>query len=405
MSEHGIGVPTTRLSFHPGGKKTNSLEKFAKEAGIERAGVDPDIDPAKAKDNIYESQYGYTSGQEVIDHAQRRLEEISKAKGKAVRKDAVPLCATIVKPSAAVIQKLPKDEQLKMCQAAVEEAQIVIGARILTYGTKKKLADVDRQEALERGKKATVMVAYHFDEGAPHPHIFWEPIVWKDGIPKTESKIHDSIFLGGLNKIPARMNERGYDFKLAFDYEQATEEQIKEHKENSKSGMSSLQFKQKKREELTKEIEAKQAELAELKQEIEELAEKPTQEIETDKTITGKTIVKNPEQIEVQTKQLKAYKRKMEEIEIQLGRADKKIDSLKTRAEEAEARADKAEETIADICRAVFYRQWEVLISAVQSLPFYQKLTKSMAAEKEKGRTVIKENRTRHIRPDDDLNR
>lgn len=391
MNEHGIGVPTTRLSFNPGGKKTNSLEKFAKEAGIERQGVDPDIDPAKAKDNIYESQYGYNSGQEVIDHARRRLDEISKVKGKAVRKDAVPLCATIVKPSSAIIQKLTREEQLKMCRASVEEAQIVIGARILCYGTEKKLSDIDRQKALERGKQATVMVAYHFDEGAPHPHILWEPIVWKDGIPKTESKIHDSIFLGGLNKIPERMNERGYDFKLAFDYMQATKEQIKEHKEKTKSGMSSLEYKQMKREALEKEIEVKQSKIRDLEKELSDLMEQPVQEIETTETLTGKTVVKNPEQIETQTKQLKGYKRKLEEKEIELNRADKKISSLQTRAEEAEVRANKAEETLADICRAVFYKQWETLISVVRKIPFYQRLAKSKTAEKEKGHTVIKE--------------
>lgn len=376
MSEHGIGVPTTRLSFHPGGKKTHSLEKFAYEGGKERKGADPDIDPARSKYNIYESQYEYTSGQEVIEHAQRRLEEISKATGKKARKDAVPLCATIVKPSAAVIQKLSREEQIAMCRASVEEAQIVIGARILTYGTKKKLSEIDRAEALERGKKATVMVAYHFDEGAPHPHIFWEPITWSDGVPKTEAKIHDSIFLGGLNKIAVRMNERGYDFKLAFDYEKATEEQIQEHK-NAPKGMSSLEYKQLKRDELNKDIEQKKEQLAELNKEISELAKQPVQEIETEKSLTGKTIVRNPEQIEVQAKQLKASRRKLEEKEIEIGKANKKISSLQERAETAESRADKAEATLADICRAVFHKQWDVVRLTVQRLPFYEKYVKS----------------------------
>ena len=376
MNEHGIGVPTTRLSFHPGGKKTNPLEKFVKEAGMEREGRDPDIDPAKAKDNVFESQYGYTSGQEVIDHARRRLEEISKARGKAVRKDAVPLCSTIVKPSAAIIQKLKKEEQMDMCRASVEEAQIVIGARILAYETKKKMSDIDRTEALERGKKATVMVAYHFDEGAPHPHILWEPITWKDDIPKTEAKIHDTVFLGGLNKIAERMNDRGYDFKLAFDYLTATEEQREEHK-NVPSGMSSLEFKKMKREEYNREIEAKKEMIAVLDQEIAELAEQPVQEIETEKNLMGKTVVKDPEQLETQTKQLKAYKRKLEEKEIEIEKANKKISSLQERAEVAEDRADKAEMTLRDICKAVFHKQWDYIRSTVRNHPFYERYVKS----------------------------
>lgn len=269
MGTRGIGLPSAKLSFHPGGKTTLPLKEVVYEAGIEREGVDPDIDPGKKAENLFESQYGYTSGEELVKHAQQRLDEIAKAQGKAVRKDAVPLCATIIKPHSAMIKPLLKEEQEALCRAAVEELQVIIGSRIL----KAEGIEVSRDAALEAGKKATVMVAYHFDEGAPHAHVMWEPILWKDEVPRTEAKLHDKKFLGELNReLPKAMNRRGYDFKLAFDYLQATDEEKKAHADVP-SGMSTMEYKAMRREEAERRLK-------EVKVEVEKLEQKQSSLIE-----------------------------------------------------------------------------------------------------------------------------
>ena len=112
-----VGLPSHKLSFNPSTKGKNTtkpIDKFLYEACEERYGVDPDIDRNKAEENYFESQYGYRSATEVLEHCRKKMDAMSLAQGKKVRSDCIPLCNTILKPNILLMEKFKtKAEQKK----------------------------------------------------------------------------------------------------------------------------------------------------------------------------------------------------------------------------------------------------------------------------------------------------
>ena len=149
-----LGIPSMKLnnvgftSRHCG-----NFDKVAREALEERKGKDPDIDRSKTYLNIIE---GYRSVEELEAYSVQHIAELTKASGKAIRKDAVVMCVTIIKPPAELMAELTPAQQQKFLEDAVDFIRQLVG---------------------EENIKS---VAYHYDELVPHVHILWEPMT-KDG--------------------------------------------------------------------------------------------------------------------------------------------------------------------------------------------------------------------------------
>lgn len=229
-----IGIPSAKLSFHPSsnGKNTTlQLRGVLMEAGKERIGRDEDIDPERANLNEYISQYGFTSGAEVYDYCKKRSEEVSAqriaAGQKKLRKDYVPMCATIFKPHSKFMRTLTEEQQRKFLHDVVDQFGEMVG------------------------KEKIVMAALHFDEQVPHVHIFWEPVEKEEGKPDRfcAKEQHNAKFLGRLNReVAPALREKGWNLADSFDWMTATKEQQEERKkliEEGKivSGMSSVEYK------------------------------------------------------------------------------------------------------------------------------------------------------------------
>lgn len=265
-----IGIPSAKLSFHPSsnGKNTTlQLRGVLMEAGKERIGRDEDIDPERAHLNEYISQYGFTSGAEVYDYCKKRSEEVSAqriaAGQKKLRKDYVPMCATIFKPHSKFMRTLTEEQQRKFLHDVVDRFGEMVG------------------------KDKIVMAAIHFDEQVPHVHIFWEPVEKEEGKPDRfcAKELHNAKFLGRLNRevVPA-LREKGWNLADSFDWMTATKEQQEERKrliEEGKivSGLSSAEYKAR-MEEQTRTLEQRISELLpkleELEQTVAELTEEKT---------------------------------------------------------------------------------------------------------------------------------
>lgn len=227
----GLGIPSSRLAFHPGGEKTLSLWATIMEACIERLGKDPDIDPTKADQNEYFSPIGLTSGAEVYAYCKQRRDEVNKQRAaagqKALRKDYVPLCSTILKPNYKFMRGLSKEEQNKFLHDAVAELLKIVGEDRL------------------------IMACYHWDEQNPHVHVLWEPVVREEGKPDRflASKLHDATYLGQINReIVPSLRAKGWNIDKSFDWMAATKEQRDERAEliatgQMPSGMSSAEYK------------------------------------------------------------------------------------------------------------------------------------------------------------------
>lgn len=285
-----IGLPSRKCSLKPSSKgkgTTLPLEAVALEMCEERYGRDPDIDAQKADLNIYE---GIRSGRAAIAYIQNHMAEISTARGRKLREDTCSACTSIVKPSMETMLPLNRDQQLTLLRDGVAEEQVVIGRHILA-ASGRDAASITKAEALAKGREVTVTVAYHFDEGNPHAHLLWEPIIQRKGKAPTYSakEVHDKVFMGDLNRsVPAALRERGWDIDDSYDHTTADEE-AREERRLLKSageiqpGLSAIRYKDRQIADktdclasLSKEVESKQAELDELA----DIANQPAPEVE-----------------------------------------------------------------------------------------------------------------------------
>ena len=228
-----IGLPSLKLNN--AGVKSKSCGDFghvAAEALKERKGHDPDIDPERAKLNRYE---GYETAAALQEYSREHVEQLRDAKGRKLRKDAVVMCATVLKPPAAYMATLPHDDQKRLLDDAYEAFVAIVGEDNI-----KSRAD-------------------HFDEQGAHTHVFWEPMTADGRLCAKE--VHNLQFFRRVNReLPTKLRARGWDIDDCEMYDAAQ----KEYEETKKqAGRSSYAYK----------AEAEKAKQA-LEQEIEVLQER-----------------------------------------------------------------------------------------------------------------------------------
>ena len=233
-----IGMPSLKLSNidGKGGKHCGNFRKVAKEALKERQGLDIDINPELANQNIY---VGFDTAEKLIAYSDKHINELNKWRAengkrtcdkRKLREDTVVMCATVIKPPAEMMSKLTAERQQKFLRDSLDIFKGFVGT--------------------ENIKSA----AFHFDERVPHLHIFWEPMIDEHRICAKDK--HNLKFFGKLNReMPKRLREKGWsmvDDCQAYDKIEEElkrlelgEEKYKEYRKAKKAnrGKDSRQFK------------------------------------------------------------------------------------------------------------------------------------------------------------------
>ena len=214
-----IGIPSIKLSTTGAkSKHCGNLYLIAAEALQERIGRDPDIQSELSHLNVY---YGFRTAKELVDYSNNHVSTLKDAKGRALRSDAVRMCVTLLKPPAAYMARLTRDEQLRLLHDGIKKIKDLVG------------------------EKNIKSVAIHFDEQGAHAHIFWEPIT-PDG-RLCAKEMHNLKFFGRLNKeLPQHLRNYGWDIDDCNAYDQAQAKLMNEHEkaeQRRKNGRSSAVFK------------------------------------------------------------------------------------------------------------------------------------------------------------------
>lgn len=224
-----IGAPSLKLN-NAGtvSKHCGDFGSVAREALEEREGRDPDIDQTRAEQNRIE---GFRTAAELQAYSAAHVDELRDAAGRKLRKDAVVMCATILKPPAAMMNKLPIDEQRRFLDDANEAFAEIVGRENI-----KSRAD-------------------HFDELGGHTHVFWEPMT-EDGRLCAKER-HNLQFFSRVNReLPEKLRAKGWEIDDCEMYDAAKEEYEKQSKKNA--GRSSVAFKadaERKKAELLQEVD------------------------------------------------------------------------------------------------------------------------------------------------------
>lgn len=214
-----VGIPSLKLNnVGTKSKHCGNFQSVAEEALKERKGHDPDINPELSAKNIYT---GYKSAADLLAYSSAHCAELTDAKGRALRKDAVRMCVTILKPPVAFMATLSEEEQKIFLQDGVEKLSEIIGSDNIRS------------------------TAWHFDEQGAHVHVFWEPMTKDRRLCAKE--MHNLTFLGKLNReMPAYLRSRGWDIDDCNAYD-AAEEALKTGKEKAerrhRNGRSSATYK------------------------------------------------------------------------------------------------------------------------------------------------------------------
>ena len=214
-----IGIPSLKLSTTKNkSKHCGNFYNVAAEALKERIGRDPDINPELSSANIY---YGFTTAKELVNYSESHCATLKDAKGRALRSDAVKMCVTLIKPPAAFMATLVREEQIQFLNDGITKLKQIVG---------------------EDNVKS---VAIHFDEQGPHAHVFWEPMT-KDG-RLCSKEVHNLQFFGRLNKeMPQHLRACGWDIDDCNVYDQALQNISNEQEKaesRQKNGRSSASFK------------------------------------------------------------------------------------------------------------------------------------------------------------------
>lgn len=199
-----IGVPSLKLN-NVGNKSKHcgSFKKVAEEALKERLGLDLDINPELATENVY---IGIETAEELMQYSAEHIAEMdyNRPEGaKKIRSDAVVMCSTIIKPPMEMMDGLDRQQQERFLRDAYDSFLEIIGA--------------------ENAKSAVM----HFDELSPHIHIFWEPMT-EDGRLCAKEK-HNLKFFGKLNReLPQMLRDKGWDIDDCQAYDKAKEDALRE---------------------------------------------------------------------------------------------------------------------------------------------------------------------------------
>lgn len=214
-----IGIPSLKLNKT--GTKSKHCGDFASvaaEALKERKGHDPDINPELAAKNIYE---GFQTAADLMDYSDAHCSTLRDASGRPLRKDAVRMCVTIIKPPAAFMATLTEADQKQFLEDGVEKLAEIVGP--------------DNLRSL----------AWHFDEQGAHVHCFWEPMT-EDG-RLCAKELHNLTFFNRLNReMPEHLRSKGWDIDDCNAYDAAKEELMTEKEKaerRQKNGRSSAVYK------------------------------------------------------------------------------------------------------------------------------------------------------------------
>lgn len=244
-----IGMPCMKLNnAGKSSAKCGSFGAVAAEALEERQGKDPDIDHERTTENLYT---GFRTAAELQEYSRQHVAELSekqRAEGKrGVRGDAVVMCATIIKPPAAFMETLSREDQIRFLNDAKDKLEEVVG---------------------KENVKSTVM---HFDEQGGHLHTFWEPMT-ADGRLCAKDKMNLKFFNRLNREMPQHMRSRGWDIDDCKAYDEQAEKDLAAEQEKSaqrkKSGKTSVQYKaeaERQKNELCEEIDALEVRKAEAK--------------------------------------------------------------------------------------------------------------------------------------------
>lgn len=212
-----MGVPSLKLNnAGTKSKRCGSFAGVAYEAFEERKGKDQDINHELSKNNVY---IGMRSAEELLEYSRQHVAQLRDAKGRALRSDAVVMCATVFKPPAVYMRSLTDEEGDRMMMDCLEFFKKVVG---------------------EDNIKSFMI---HKDELGKHAHCFWEPMTIDGRLCAKEA--HGLKFFKCINEhLPAFLRERGWDIEDADCYDHAQEEtdQAKENR-RKKNGRSSAQYK------------------------------------------------------------------------------------------------------------------------------------------------------------------
>jgi len=240
-----IGLPSLKLN-NAGGKSKHcgDFGSVAAEALQERQGRDPDIDPERADLNVYE---GFQTAAELQEYSRQHVEQLRDAKGRKLRKDAVVMCATIIKPAEAYMATLTDEQQLQLLKDAGDCLRSIIG---------------------QENEKAR---AFHCDEIAKHLHVFWEPMTADGRLCAKE--VHNLQFFARLNKeMPEYLRSKGWDIEDCQAYDAAAQELMSDQEKaekRRKRGRSSAVYKA----EAEREAAALQQQVTALKGTVEEITQ------------------------------------------------------------------------------------------------------------------------------------
>lgn len=97
-----VGLPSLKLNnVGFSSKHCGDFGRVAREALAERLGQDNDINKDLTQLNYYE---GFRTAKELIQYSEKHIADLGKKSGKAIRKDAVAMCVTIIKPPAEYME-------------------------------------------------------------------------------------------------------------------------------------------------------------------------------------------------------------------------------------------------------------------------------------------------------------
>ena len=247
-----IGMPCMKLNnAGKSSAKCGSFGAVAAEALEERQGKDPDIDHERTTENLYT---GFRTAAELQEYSRQHVAELSekqRAEGKrGIRGDAVVMCATIIKPPAAFMETLSREDQIRFLNDAKDKLEEVVG---------------------KENVKSTVM---HFDEQGGHLHTFWEPMT-ADGRLCAKERMNLKFFNRLNREMPQHMRSRGWDIDDCKAYDEQAEKDLAAEQEKSaqrkKAGKTSVQFKaeaERQKNELCEQIDGLKEDLQQAKQDL-----------------------------------------------------------------------------------------------------------------------------------------
>lgn len=320
-----IGMPSLKLSnVWKENKHAGFFRDVVSEALEERYGKDKDIDREKTKNNEY--VIGFRTAKELIEYSDRTIERMKKeieennqnpklAKRRTIRKDAVVMCALIIKPPAEMMNNLSDEDQDKFLKDTLYEVADIVGVGNI---------------------KAAVI---HKDERVRHMHIFWQPIT-EDGRLCAKEMHNQKNYFDRLNhEMPKNLRLLGWDIDECRAYDKKSEEQ-KKAKQNS--GRSSKVFKY----EMDKKVEALEQELIHLQgtidgilNEAKEQGNKVAMEI-----VINATAQKRAIEDEIKVKQQEADK-----ASERLQQAEKQAKEIETQNQEANVKLTKAQHEVNEL--------------------------------------------------------